>query len=1099
MMWCAPSRVALPLLALSLGCANGDAWRPSTEELQRHPLAHHRPQAVRRQPQPHRRLQISGSDECPLEDSLEVLELFAVSCQYGLGDLFGSSDVGLRRVAQNTLLVQREVLASVDESVLVDLYGAEGVAALRDPSAPGAFCYGSPSIIIGWYDPFFGGAISAVASPQLLNSTTTFWDVCPRACAQLAPSSTQVAARAGAAAPACAQLAVPPNASAFCGCFDQIWQRYPNGDGGAGGGTLPRSAACRQAFIDHLEALGDRKDLSTGVYTSEILAVWRTVRADPSGRIVTSRPDWSRFQGPGKDGIGIADVSIYMFTFIFSSYLNVYASQCGGAGGISWLPPGADGARVVPYLTISASVEPDVCVWDAVTIAGWIWSWVSGLAPSAALDTGYHLRLLDNGFDGPSLCSFNGDQLFQIGVPLSIAYRLADLMQQYNYGVLAGAPGLTYKIPGFDDAQTSYPERPFNVSVGLVVDSVAELSELTFTYEARFTLVVSWEDDRIRTRCAGYGKQTPNNEAEAADAQDICSHYWRPQFNFLNIYSFEEGGYELLSDSGLYTEVGAHVGRASDPHQYLNHSIGYFAQKYKMLLQTPMGFHYFPFDCQNLLIRIHPTEPGDTIRLVATSSISPKLLEFSAEVEQTDAVTLLAGWNVTGVSHHVATENVKSVYAQHLRTAYDDPTIGVNARRASVTQVETAEAAGLAYDPLFAMMVRTSAGFSPNEVGTIAEVLPAGGADTSAATFSIQIIRLTPTYIFNFVLLVMMLITIAFTSFLFDSSAMNDRVNLTLTVFLGVIFFQFLIVEKLPASGTLTIMHSFMCVSSLFNGLIVILHILIWFIHQYAAEQIEALRRVQMFKKHRRAIRSAIVVQRMWRRQLITRKAKLTARSEQPAGKHGPRTRTGARARATSRGPANNGPPLGGPGVRSAAIHSVQIEMAVGGGGAPHGAPAAPGVLSAAALPGPLAGPLSSPLGEMQFGPPPAESLLFPRLSHESSGGRPMSQFQAGLEVARRMEVRQRGWYRLLKRMQTIGYTLLLHANWFVAAVTVGLYFVVVVWLNLFLVGEQDAKCNGPPAFFQTFADPAGDDTLPLSWATNWLSGGSFWSAARKV
>ena len=46
------------------------------------------------------------------------------------------------------------------------------------------------------------------------------------------------------------------------------------------------------------------------------------------------------------------------------------------------------------------------------------------------------------------------------------------------------------------------------------------------------------------------------------------------------------------------------------------------------------------------------------------------------------------------------------------------------------------------------------------------------------------------SYVFNFALLVALLIAIAFSSFAFPSDDMNDRITLTLTVFLGVIFFQ---------------------------------------------------------------------------------------------------------------------------------------------------------------------------------------------------------------------------------------------------------------------------------------------------------------------
>ena len=69
-----------------------------------------------------------------------------------------------------------------------------------------------------------------------------------------------------------------------------------------------------------------------------------------------------------------------------------------------------------------------------------------------------------------------------------------------------------------------------------------------------------------------------------------------------------------------------------------------------------MGFYHFPFDCQNLaiVVRMPPDQPRERVKFVTKASISSQLRYFTTKQDQSSKVTLLAGWNVTGIDAYEA-------------------------------------------------------------------------------------------------------------------------------------------------------------------------------------------------------------------------------------------------------------------------------------------------------------------------------------------------------------------------------------------------------------------------------------------------------------
>jgi len=107
-----------------------------------------------------------------------------------------------------------------------------------------------------------------------------------------------------------------------------------------------------------------------------------------------------------------------------------------------------------------------------------------------------------------------------------------------------------------------------------------------------------------------------------------------------------------------------------------------------------------------------------------------------------------------------------------------------------------------------------------------------------------------------------MLELIAFVSYLLLPSDLDPRVNLTLTVFLGVIFFQIMLSELLPNTGYLTDMHWFTFSSTMLVVAIAVSHVIIFAMQSKAAHKEALLRRMFMLRKSRRSRPAVTKLQR---------------------------------------------------------------------------------------------------------------------------------------------------------------------------------------------------------------------------------------------
>jgi len=242
-------------------------------------------------------------------------------------------------------------------------------------------------------------------------------------------------------------------------------------------------------------------------------------------------------------------------------------------------------------------LQEDICVYNVQQTAFFAWKntiLVLVNYSKPAPEPPPHKLFWDAGLDGVGLCSASVQDLKDMGMQHGLSVHWKRALGSYLYDIHDDPPGDV--VNGYE-GEYFYPPSPSNVSVTLILETLSEIDEITFTFVARFRLVVSWEDDRINKRCEGY-----TEEAGLGSNPLACAQFWQPQLTFRNRFQNEEGHFEVLEDSGLFTEVGGRAPRAArqSKNPLLDHSIGYRVRRYKGTFWTPMSYDAFPFDCQNL-------------------------------------------------------------------------------------------------------------------------------------------------------------------------------------------------------------------------------------------------------------------------------------------------------------------------------------------------------------------------------------------------------------------------------------------------------------------------------------------------------------------
>ena len=387
------------------------------------------------------------------------------------------------------------------------------------------------------------------------------------------------------------------------------------------------------------------------------------------------------------------------------------------------------------------------------------------------------------------------------------------------------------------------------VATTVVLEALIGIDEVNFCFEIQFLLVVAWKDERINTKCTGAGRN-----GEEIPGNDRCAHYWRPTMPpvFANQVSIDGNApIEVIEDLGFFTIPGRFIPGICTPEQPcdspVNTSTAYRMMRVKGSFGAAMEFRRFPYDKQELevIVRAPANLPRQEYVMVPKATVDPAVMEQQAKSAANDpnnpGKDVIAGWRVERMS---ALE--RPLIAN---TTFWDPTL-------------YRDGASTTTDPLFSLMdAVTAAGPAAVAEATI----PYYSVELSEAVFVVYVCRIPSSYVYNFLILITMLEMIAFVSYLLSPGELESRVNLSLTVFLGVIFFQIMLSELLPTTGYLTDMHWFTFFSTVLVVLIAGSHVCIFGIQSKAVQKGELLRRMARLRKSRRVPPAVAIVQRQVR------------------------------------------------------------------------------------------------------------------------------------------------------------------------------------------------------------------------------------------
>lgn len=247
---------------------------------------------------------------------------------------------------------------------------------------------------------------------------------------------------------------------------------------------------------------------------------------------------------------------------------------------------------------------------------------------------------------------------------------------------------------------------------------------------------MSGQDDRIDSEC-----QSAGADGSEILKSNVCSNFWKPTFLWPNANDIR-----IIEDNGLST----FVGEQSSAQWWkrtpgVNHSFGYISYKIVGKFQgLTLSYERFPYDTQELtiILRAPNMYPSSTLRFLGAVGMAGR---------ESDELVEPADWKVEGVA--VNATPYKWSIPPNLQHNPDSP--------------------------LFSWLAGLP-GFSFDD----------NWATYSQLVFTVQISRKSQYMLWNFVILISLLVWLSFLTFFFAPDAIDVRPSVALTVILAINVYQ---------------------------------------------------------------------------------------------------------------------------------------------------------------------------------------------------------------------------------------------------------------------------------------------------------------------
>ena len=417
------------------------------------------------------------------------------------------------------------------------------------------------------------------------------------------------------------------------------------------------------------------------------------------------------------------------------------------------------------------------------------------------VDTNPYLasRMYNNDVDGKIFMKINAeDSINIIGMTYGAAQSFVSRREEY-FGSYGWPPSDV-----FDTAGKRAVNEQFDVSVTFIVERLLDLKEPDFTFEIEMWLIVTWEDEKIFAKCeqAGVGG--------VFDDGDPCALFWQPEFVWDNLVLIDHPEATLVPNTvqnfGLTTRVAENktgvVEGVGSPG--LKTSFGMLMFRVRGTFQAELNFRSFPYDSQELNV---------TIQMASDLPLRKVKLNARADpLPSKDGGGDLPLWETVCITTATGVDD-KTAMASSFMAAEDDPySVYISNTMLMSPEIISREVrksaryfrkAMLTFDSL-----RSPQFFAHNDMKTNGMDEGASMVDEyqqwSTATLTIVVKRLPNFYLYNFVVVVVLLVIVSFFSFRISKSSLDGRLGLTLTVVLGLNVFQIVIIDNMPATGYLT-------------------------------------------------------------------------------------------------------------------------------------------------------------------------------------------------------------------------------------------------------------------------------------------------------
>jgi len=440
------------------------------------------------------------------------------------------------------------------------------------------------------------------------------------------------------------------------------------------------------------------------------------------------------------------------------------------------------------------------------------------------------LTFYNHDLTGTQFVSITDPQLVQIGFTMGSALAFAQARNAWISGNHL-PPSQQTLAPDFSILTLD----PTDVFVVFNLERLINLDSQTGEFEVEAVVTVSWRDSRIFAKCTHAGKRG----AFAPD--DPCRYFWQPRFVWQNLKmrpGFDDLQPTVIEDFGFTTVVGSKVtdtggagwgeGLDGSRSQLVETSVGIQMYRIRGTFIADLSFHDFPYDIQNLDIRISPF--GDlNYRLVRLSSrAAPKaVFEGGGELDLFKTICISSFDGVNDVSKVAAEFEVgNDPYADYLRR--------FNSAPPDIMMSEMS--AGAEFD------IDNNPEFDMEDLAQLMM--------WSETTFRIVVRRIHAFYNLNFVLVLSMLVTVAMFSFQLPSTALDSRLSITLTVFLGINVFQIVVIDNVPNTGYVTRMHSFCLKCTAIVVFVAVQNVTMFLVNKRHTKEKRVIRIVENFVSH---------------------------------------------------------------------------------------------------------------------------------------------------------------------------------------------------------------------------------------------------------